>query len=146
VELIERNTDAVVVAENLCFGVRYEGREIPETGDPVREMAHHYLGKSVCPRMYGKYKERLATLKEKITQAQVDGVVMQNIRFCDLHGAENSLFERDLEAMGIPCLKVEREYGPLIDIGRMKLRINAYLERIETMKQNTSARETAHAG
>jgi len=59
-------------------------------------------------------------------------VIMQNIRFCDLHGAENALFERDLEAMGIPCLRVEREYGPHIDAGRMKLRINAFLERIDT--------------
>jgi benzoyl-CoA reductase/2-hydroxyglutaryl-CoA dehydratase subunit BcrC/BadD/HgdB len=55
---------------------------------------------------------------------------MQNIRFCDLHGAENALFERDLEEIGIPCLRVEREYGPHIDAGRMKLRINAFLERI----------------
>ncbi len=80
--------------------------------------------------MYGRYKERLAALKEKIDQANVDGVIMQNIRFCDLHGSENSLFERDLEAVGIPCLKVEREYGPLTETGRMKLRINAFLERI----------------
>ena len=50
----------------------------------------------------------------------------------DLHGAENALFERDLEALGIPCLRVEREYGPHIDAGRMKLRINAFLERIAT--------------
>jgi len=145
-EMLESNTDAIVVAENLCFGLRFEGSEIPETGDPIEALATHYLARSVCPRMFGKYKERLATLKEKITQAQVDGVVMQNIRFCDLHGAENSLFERDLEAMGIPCLKVEREYGPLIDIGRMKLRINAYLERIEALKESAAARETLRAG
>ena len=130
VELVEQTTGAVVVAENLCFGVRYEGNEIPEKGDPVEALARHYLGKSVCPRMYGKYKERLGFLKEKIKRAKVDGVVMQNIRFCDLHGAENALFERDLEADGVPCLRVEREYGPLTETGRMKLRINAFLERI----------------
>ena len=138
-EMLEINTDAIVVAENLCFGLRFEGNEIPEQGDPIEALATHYLAKSVCPRMYGKYKERLAMLKGRIAQAQVDGVVMQNIRFCDLHGAENSLFERDLEAMGIPCLKVEREYGPLIDTGRMKLRINAYLERIGTLKEGAIA-------
>jgi bcr-type benzoyl-CoA reductase subunit C len=130
VELVEQSTDSVIVAENLCFGVRYEGNEIPEDGDPVEALAEHYLGKSVCPRMFGKYKERLAFLKEKIERAKVDGVVMQNIRFCDLHGAENALFERDLEAIGVPCIKIEREYGPLIETGRMKLRINAFLERI----------------
>ncbi|MFP4227174.1 MAG: 2-hydroxyacyl-CoA dehydratase family protein, partial [Desulfobacterales bacterium] len=85
---------------------------------------------STCPRMYGRYKQRLAVLKEKIEQSHVDGVIMQNIRFCDLHGAENALFEKDLEAEGIACLRLEREYGPMIDKGRLKLRINAFLERL----------------
>jgi bcr-type benzoyl-CoA reductase subunit C len=130
VELIEKQSDALVVAENLCFGVRHDGHEIPEDGDPLESLARHYLGKSLCPRMFGKYQERLSFLKDKIKQARVDAVVLQNIRFCDLHGAENALFERALEAQGIPCLRIEREYGPLTETGRMKLRINAFLERI----------------
>jgi benzoyl-CoA reductase/2-hydroxyglutaryl-CoA dehydratase subunit BcrC/BadD/HgdB len=134
-ELIEDTGKALIVGENLCFGIRYEGNEIKEDGDPIKALAEHYLGSSVCPRMYGKYKERLAMLKERIVSSQAQGVIMQNIRFCDLHGAENALFERDLEAMGIPCLRVEREYGPHIDIGRMKLRINAFLERIDGSKE-----------
>ena len=60
----------------------------------------------------------------------MDGVILQNIRFCDLHGSENGLFERDLEASGTPCLRLEREYGPLIETGRIKMRIDAFLERI----------------
>ena len=129
-QLIESETDAVIVAENLCFGIRFEGNEIPEDGNPVELLAQHYLEKSVCPRMFGRYKDRLALLRKKIKQARVDGVIMQNIRFCDLHGSENGLFERDLEAEGIPCLRLEREYGPLTETGRMKLRISAFLERI----------------
>lgn len=129
-ELIEHTGKAIVVAENLCFGIRYEGDLIPEDGDPVGNLAAHYLRSSVCPRMFGKYRERIKRLQERITRAKVDGVVMLNIRFCDLHGAENALFERDLEAMGIPCLRIEREYGPHIDAGRIKMRMNAFLERI----------------
>jgi benzoyl-CoA reductase subunit C len=129
-QLIESGSDAVVVAENLCFGVRFEGNEIPEDGDPILSLARHYLETSVCPRMFGKYKQRLALLKEKIERVRVDGVIMQNIRFCDLHGSENGLFERDLEAEGVPCLRIEREYGPLTETGRIKLRMDAFLERI----------------
>lgn len=132
--LIEGSGKAIVVAENLCFGVRSEGREIDESGDPIPALADHYLGDSLCPRMYGKYKERQALLEERIQKAGVQGVVLQNIRFCDLHGAENALLERDLEAMGIPCLRIEREYGPHIDVGRMKIRINAFLERMAVKK------------
>jgi len=134
-KLIEDTDKAIIVGENLCFGIRYEGNEIREDGDPIEALAQHYLGSSVCPRMYGKYKERLAMLKEKIHQSRAEGVIMQNIRFCDLHGAENALFERDLEAMEIPCLRVEREYGPHIDAGRMKLRINAFLERMDAARR-----------
>jgi benzoyl-CoA reductase subunit C len=134
-ELVENTENAIVAAENLCFGIRYEGNEIPEDGDPVESLARHYLEKSVCPRMYGKYKERLQLLKDSIDRAQIDGIIMQNIRFCDLHGAENALFERDLEKIGIPCLRMEREYGPLIETGRIKLRVNAFLERIEDSKK-----------
>jgi len=139
-ELIENTGKAIVVAENLCFGIRYEGNTIPEDdADPVEALAAHYLGSSVCPRMFGKYRERFELLKERIARTRVDGVVMQNIRFCDLHGAENALFERDLEAMGIPCLRVEREYGPHIDAGRMKLRINAFLERMGARGKTAAA-------
>ena len=144
-ELIEGTDNAIIVGENLCFGIRYEGNEIKEDGDPIEAMANHYLGKSVCPRMYGKYKERIALLKDRIERSNADGVIMQNIRFCDLHGAENALFERDLEAMGIPCLRIEREYGPHIDAGRMKLRINAFLERITASKRQKKSQAPAEA-
>jgi benzoyl-CoA reductase subunit C len=138
VELIEESANAVVVGENLCFGVQYESSLVSEEGDPVAALAAHYLCKSICPRMFGKYRERLALLVEKIKRLKVDGVVMQNIRFCDLHGAENALFERDLEAMGVSCIRIEREYGPLTEKGRIKLRINAFLDRISQNNQQSA--------
>jgi len=121
---------AVVVAESLCFGPRRGGEEVRLTGDPVADLAEFYLSRSVCPRMFGAYRERLTLMRDKIARASVDGVVMQNIRFCDLHGSENGLFERDLEADGVPCLKIEREYGPLVETGRMRMRLDAFLERL----------------
>jgi benzoyl-CoA reductase/2-hydroxyglutaryl-CoA dehydratase subunit BcrC/BadD/HgdB len=80
--------------------------------------------------MFGAYRQRLAFMKERIRQAKVDGVILQNIRFCDMHGSENSLYERDLEALGVPCLKIEREYGPLVEEGRIKMRVDAFMESL----------------
>jgi len=130
IELIEAEGRAVVAAENLCFGVRHDGQSIQENGDPVAALARGYLGQSTCPRMFGQYKARLASVLAAIERAAIDGVVLQNIRFCDLHGSENSLFERDLEARGVPCLKIEREYGPLVETGRIRMRLEAFLERL----------------
>ena len=122
---------AIVVADNLCFGSRFYSDQVDEEGDPVFELSRRYLGHNDCPRMYGDYRRRLKILAQKVEKAKIDGVIMQNIRFCDLHGSENGLFERDLEAKGIPCMRLEREYGPLVETGRMKMRVDAFIERIK---------------
>ncbi|MBF0101190.1 MAG: 2-hydroxyacyl-CoA dehydratase [Desulfobacterales bacterium] len=131
IELIEQ-CGAIVVSEHLCFGIRNEDDLVNETGDPVAALADRYLSNSACPRMFGYFSERLNLVKEKIQKAHVHGVIMQNIRFCDLHGSENGLMEHALEALGIPCMRIEREYGSLTETGRIKMRIQAFLERIES--------------
>lgn len=122
---------AIVVADNLCFGSRFYSDQVAEEGDPVFELSKRYLGHNDCPRMYGDYRRRLDILARKVEKAKIDGVILQNIRFCDLHGSENGLFERDLEAKGVPCMRLEREYGPLVETGRMKMRVDAFIERIQ---------------
>ena len=129
VRLIEGD-GAIVVADNLCFGARFYVDTVDEEGDPVDALSRRYLKQNECPRMYGNYAARLDILREKIKRCRVDGVILQNIRFCDLHGSENGLFERDLEETGVPCMRIEREYGPLVETGRMKMRVDAFLERI----------------
>ena len=93
-------------------------------------LAEDYLRQSECPRMFGGYQERWRKIKDRIEKYHVDGVVLQNIRFCDLHGSENGLFERDLEENGLPALRIEREYGPLVDRGRLKMRVDALIEQL----------------
>jgi benzoyl-CoA reductase subunit C len=129
IRLIEES-DAIVVGENVCFGVRAESDLVDETGDPVAALADRYLSGAVCPRMLGWYRERAAMLLKRIVRLQVDGVILQNIRFCDLHGSENGLFEKDLEKNGLPALRIEREYGPLVDRGRLKMRVDAFIEQL----------------
>lgn len=130
VRLIE-SSGGLIVADALCFGSRAYVDLVDEHEDPVVAIARRYLTHRLCPRMFGAYKHRLEFTQERIQQAKIDGVILQNIRFCDMHGAENSLFERDLEASGIPCLKIEREYGPLADEGRIKMRVDAFLESLQ---------------
>ena len=122
---------AVVVADQNCFGARSELDKIREDQGPIFALASRYLHKFYCPRMYGQYQNRKQAILDTVENAGIDGIVLQNIRFCDLHGAENGLLERDLEAAGIPCLKLEREYGSLVETGRIKMRVDAFMERLE---------------
>jgi len=121
---------AVIVTDTLCFGSRSYSDLTEESGDPLLALAKRYLNHAYCPRMFGYYKPRLQSIMERAKKAKVDGIILQNIRFCDLHGSENGIFERDLEKEGIPCMRMEREYGPLTETGRVKMRIDAFLERI----------------
>ncbi len=130
VSLIEQS-DAVVVGENVCFGVRNEDDIISEDEEPLSAITAKYLSGSVCPRMMGWYKERAGMIIEKIKKTNADGIIMQNIRFCDLHGSENGLLERDLDRENIPSLRIEREHGPLTEIGRLKMRVDAFIEQLE---------------
>ncbi len=129
VKVIEAS-GAVVVADTVCFGARTYVNQVDEKGKPLHALAEYYLENNICPRMLGYYPERIAYIKELSRKSKVDGAVLQNVRFCDLHGSENGVIERDLEADGIPCMRLEREYGPLAETGRIRMRIDALIERI----------------
>jgi len=131
-KLVE-STGAIVVSDCMCFGARSYLKPVDEDVEPVDALARRYLEGSLCPRMFGCYKDRLAFVKDRALESRVDGVILQNIRFCDLHGSENGLLERDLEASGIFCMRIEREYGPLVETGRIKMRLDAFMERIRNL-------------
>jgi len=125
---------AVVVGETVCYGIRNFCEQVDDVGDPVAALSAHYLSGSVCPRMFGYYSQRLDAIVDGIQATGAEGVIMQNIRFCDLHGSENGLLERDLEKLGIPSLRIEKEYGNLTETGRLRLRLDAFLEQLAHKK------------
>ncbi len=136
VDLVENIEDlgAVVVADTLCIGSRSYWDLTDENEDPLQALVDRYLHHVPCPRMFGHYGERLAFLKEQAERARVDGVILEQIKFCDLHGTDNALLKRDLEKENIPALELERQYGPLADAGRVRTRVQAFLERIRRVR------------
>jgi bzd-type benzoyl-CoA reductase N subunit len=121
---------AVVVSDALCFGSRYFQTLTKENGDAFDSLCERYYNHEPCPRMAGEFKKRLAFIKEQITQSQAEGVILENIKFCDMHGTENALIKLNLEKEGISVIELERQYGPLADAGRVRTRVQAFLEKI----------------
>jgi benzoyl-CoA reductase subunit C len=121
---------AVVVTDSLCTGARNFWDLTDEGGEAFDALVERYYNHVPCPRMFGEYSRRLGFLQDQAERARVDGAILEHIKFCDLHGTDNALLKNDLEKAGIPVIELERQYGPLADAGRIRTRIQAFLERI----------------
>ena len=135
IELIRKLEEmgALIVAETTCFGggsfwnmAEYDGSDIYDF------LAAKYLNNlKICARMFGEYAFRKNFIKSMAEEAGVDGVILQHNKFCDLFGIENAKLRMDIEKDGIPVLVLEKEYASTADIGRIKTRVQAFLERLK---------------
>jgi len=120
-----------ISADNLCYGSRaFWGREAGESGDPYAVLAGMYLENLPCPRMFVEFPYRRDLMISSVERAKTDGVILVHNKFCDVHGVDNVQLRLALEKRGIPVLSLEKEYGATADLGRMKTRVQAFLERI----------------
>jgi len=128
IEIIEE-LGGEVVTDSLCFGSRHFMNLIEEDGDPLEAIARRYYYHNPCPRMMGEFDDRLRFTEEMAKGANVDGIILSKIVFCDNHAVESTMLAEDLEPKNVPVLVLEREHM-LSDIGRLKTRIEAFMERI----------------
>ena len=127
-EMIE-GLGGMVVADTLCYGYRQFANEVSEEGDPMMALANRYYYRNPCPRMMGVFGNRLSLTEDLAKAADVDGIILNKIVFCDNHAVESTMMAEELEPQGIPTLVLEREHM-LSDVGRLRTRIEAFLERI----------------
>jgi benzoyl-CoA reductase/2-hydroxyglutaryl-CoA dehydratase subunit BcrC/BadD/HgdB len=60
---------------------------------------------------------------------KADGVIHYGLQFCQPYIMESIPVEKALEEKGIPCLRVETDYG-MEDVGQIKTRVEAFIEQI----------------
>ncbi len=128
---IIEDVGGLIVADTLCFGSRFLTEPIAVTGNLMEAVSDAYYHRILCPRMFDSYEQRIEFAIQTAKEAKVDGVVLQAIKNCDCHGIDNVMLERDLEKEGIPVLVLEREYNVLPDAGRIRTRLQAFMERIK---------------
>ncbi|MBU4175907.1 MAG: 2-hydroxyacyl-CoA dehydratase family protein [Actinobacteria bacterium] len=121
----------LVVTDALCYGSRaFWTVERGGEEDPLKALAHMYLENLLCPRMFDDYYSRRDYVLAAVSRANVDGAILVHNKFCDVHGVDNVQLRMDLEKNDIPVLQLEKEYGAKADLGRIKTRVQAFLEKI----------------
>jgi benzoyl-CoA reductase/2-hydroxyglutaryl-CoA dehydratase subunit BcrC/BadD/HgdB len=126
IKIIE-SQGGLVVADRFCTGSIPGLMPIEMNGDPFRTLAEHSFKKTLCPRMMEDFDRRLATIIETVKEYNVDGVVIEIIKFCDLWGVDAMPLVSALRREGIPVLKLEREYR-LGSEGQLRTRVQAFIE------------------
>jgi benzoyl-CoA reductase subunit C len=140
IDMIE-NMDANVVMDDTCVGSRAFFTDVPITDDPLDGLASHYLEDLKCPRTFrdstsgpvtgyqADLENRFGYLKEYTEGWDVNGVILQALRYCDSHGYEIPQIKDYLEDIGIPNIYLEHDYSKAA-LGPMMTRVQAFTEII----------------
>lgn len=133
IRLIE-DLGGLVVADDLCNGMRYFDGLVEESNHPLEAIARRYLYKLPCPRIRPS-ADRVTQLQNIAEEYKIRGVIYQSIKFCDLHSGVFPVIRDGFKEIGVPVLALQREYisGGL---GQMKTRLQAFYENIEEDRNN----------
>lgn len=137
IRLIEES-GALVVADRFCFG-SFPGRKVMElndTEDVLMQICRQYLRWGQCPRFMNteKIQERQDYVDNLAKEFSADGLIYEQIKFCDYWGYERALASHVMrEEYGYPVLSVDRPYA-VGSSGQLRTRVQAFVESIEIKK------------
>ncbi|HON38811.1 MAG: 2-hydroxyacyl-CoA dehydratase subunit D [Desulfomonilia bacterium] len=117
-----------VVRDDLSLGERYFARLIPENADPLEALASYYLS---IPRPAAKTSiaRRVDYLLQAVRQTPVDGVISQNLKFCEPYAQESVTVNRALKDQGLKLIHLEREYTAAPDQQAVD-KLHAFIETL----------------
>jgi benzoyl-CoA reductase subunit C len=120
----------LVVTDFMCFGTREFWDPVDENSEPIATLAKHCVERISCPRMIDRDR-RDKFVKDMVREFNVDGIIVQRLKYCDNWGGEGAMITWSSKKADIPCLVLEREYL-LGNVGQMRTRVQAFLETLES--------------
>lgn len=136
-KLIEES-GALVVADRYCFG-SLPGREeihLTEEHNVLEQIIFHYMKTCQCPRYMSqdKVRGRKEYVKQLVNDYHADGVIYEQIKFCEYWGYERALASHIMtNEYGIPSVTVDRQYTANAS-GQLRTRVQAFVESLEIKK------------
>lgn len=129
---------ARVVADRFCFGSLPERVPVAldDTEDALTQVCRHYLKMGKCPRYMNaeKVRERQDYVYRLVQEYHADGVIYQQMKFCDYWGYERAYASKNMrEKYGVPTLSIDRPYVTG-NSGQLRTRFQAFVESLEIKK------------
>lgn len=129
IRILEESGASVVALEN-CTGYKGLDVMVDEEKDPITALAEKYLS-TPCSCMTPNNR-RLDLIKRLVEEYSVDGVVDLTWQACHTYNIESYFVKNFVkDELNLPFLQVETDYSDS-DIGQIKVRVEAFLETINT--------------
>lgn len=141
IEMIE-SIGANVVMDDTCVGSRAYFPMAEPTNNPLDGISHRYLVDIKCPRTFqepaqGETKKdyikdmerRFGYIKDFAKEWNADGVILQSVRYCDIHGYDTPAISDYLNHAGLPNIYIEHDYSEGA-LAPLRTRIQGFLELI----------------
>ena len=143
---LTEESGAYVCADRFCLG-SFPGRDLIELNDhepALVQICRHYLTVGQCPRFMNtdKIKERLTYVDQLAKEYHADGILYEQMKFCDYWGYERASASKKMrELYNYPTLSIDRAYT-VGNSGQLRTRVQAFVESIEIKKlQNHTSEE-----
>ena len=143
VRLIE-DSGAYVCADRFCYG-SFPGRDeivLTDDEDALTQICRTYMYRSQCPRYMNQDKilGRREYVKELCKEYKADGVIYEQMKFCDPWAYERMVGTKVLrDEAGYPVLSIDRPYAVGVS-GQIRTRVQAFVESVEIKKIQGGAR------
>jgi len=142
IDLIE-SIGANVVMDDTSLGSRAYFSPVELTDDPLDGLACRYLVELKSPRTFREtvlnetnrkdymtdLENRFGYLKDYAEEWKVNGVVLEALRYCDIHGYEVPGLRDYLDSVGLPSIYLEHDYSQAA-LAQLRTRVQAFLEVI----------------
>ncbi len=119
-----------VVADGLCFGARMFWDLVDETQEPMAALVRRYHYRWACPRMTNP-EARNDQMVKIAKEWNVDGIVGERMKYCQLWGAERMISNMKKSRIGIPIHWLDREYV-FGGAAQIRTRVQAFMESMES--------------
>ena len=135
---LAEDTGLVVVADRYCFGSLPGRQEIVLTDDEdaLTQVCRYYMQSGQCPRYLNteKVNERHAYVDQIAKEYKADGIIIEQIKFCDYWGYGRPFMHAVLQnEYGYQVLSIDRPYNAG-QSGQLRTRIQAFVESMEIKK------------
>lgn len=137
VRLIEE-CGAYVCADRYCYG-SFPGRDrigLKPDEDALTQICRQYMYRGQCARYMNqdKIQERRRYVDQLAREYRADGIIYQQIKFCDPWAYERTVGTHVLrEDYHYPVLSVDRPYTTG-NSGQLRTRVQAFMESVEIKK------------